>query len=64
LILKGSEAIRISDISKGIKYIANMLNITRIHNTISSISFMRRIITLVYDYSERRVAFGKKIIDH
>ena len=61
LILRGSEALRISDVGKGIKYISNMLNITRIHNAVASVSFMRRIIALVFDYSARRSAFGKKI---
>lgn len=41
-----------------------MLNITRIHNSLASISFMRRIIVLIYDFSYRRKAFGKKLIDH
>ena len=64
LILRGTEALQISEVGKGIKYISNMLNITRIHNAIASVSFMRRIITLVLDYSSRRKAFGKKIINH
>ena len=64
LILRGSSALRISDVGKGIKYISNMLNITRIHNAVASVSFMRRIIALVFDYSARRSAFGKKIQEH
>jgi putative acyl-CoA dehydrogenase len=64
LVLRGSEGKRISDVGSGVKYIANMLNITRIHNGISSISYMRRIIAAANDYKERRVAFGKAIGDH
>ena len=41
-----------------------MLTITRIHNSVSSISYMRRIIALANDFKERRHAFGKKLGDH
>jgi alkylation response protein AidB-like acyl-CoA dehydrogenase len=41
-----------------------MLNITRIHNAISSIAAMRRIIAAANDYKERRSAFGKLLKDH
>jgi alkylation response protein AidB-like acyl-CoA dehydrogenase len=41
-----------------------MLTITRIHNSLSALGFMRRIIALANDYKERRVAFGKTLKDH
>ena len=41
-----------------------MLNITRIHNGISSIAAMRRIIALANDYKERRKVFGKLLKEH
>ena len=39
-----------------------MLNITRIHNAISAVSFMRRMTMLAIDYSHQRKVFGKKVI--
>ena len=41
-----------------------MLNITRLHNAISSVAYMRRIISLANDYKERRSAFGKLLSQH
>lgn len=64
LILRGTQAKRITDIGKGIKQISHMLNMTRIHNAISSVSYMRRIISLANDYKERRSAFGKMLSQH
>lgn len=41
-----------------------MLTITRIHNSLSAVAYMRRIIALANDYKERRMVFGKKLKDH
>ncbi len=41
-----------------------MLTITRIHNSLSAVGAMRKIIALANDYKERRDAFGKKLKDH
>eukprot|EP00347_Sterkiella_histriomuscorum_P009104 403342502 len=64
LILKGTVGTRISNIGKGIKTISNMLTITRIHNALGALGFMRRILALANDYKERRFAFGKKLSQH
>lgn len=64
LILRGTEGIRISDIGSGVKTISNMLTLTRIHNSLSSVAAMRRMIALANDYKERRTAFGKKLSEH
>jgi putative acyl-CoA dehydrogenase len=64
LILDGTVGRRISPIGQGVKYIAHMLTITRIHNSLSALGYMRRVLALAYDYKERRVAFGKKLKDH
>lgn len=39
----------------------NLANITRLHNAITAISGMRRIIALVEDYSENRIVFKEKL---
>jgi putative acyl-CoA dehydrogenase len=54
----------VSDIGQGVKRISHMLTITRIHNSLSALGYMRRINALAYDYKERRQAFGKMLKDH
>ena len=41
-----------------------MLTITRVHNSLSAVGYMRRVLALAYDYKERREAFGKVLKDH
>uniref|UniRef100_A0A914VGL9 Acyl-CoA dehydrogenase/oxidase C-terminal domain-containing protein n=1 Tax=Plectus sambesii TaxID=2011161 RepID=A0A914VGL9_9BILA len=36
-----------------------MLNITRMHNAVASVSSMRRIISLARDYAQKRIVFGR-----
>lgn len=64
LILNGTVGKRASEIGQGVKQIAHMLTITRIHNSLSALGYMRRILALAYDYKERRSAFGKTLKDH
>lgn len=64
ILLKGAKAQKIGKDGDGVRFISNMLNITRLHNALSAVSNMRRIIALARDYSTKRVTFGKKISDH
>lgn len=64
LSLMGTPARLVGGEGGGVKKIASLFNITRIYNSVCSISQMRRGLALAKDYSEKRVAFGKKIIDH
>jgi hypothetical protein len=64
LLLDGVKAIRVSEEGRGVAAISNMLTLTRIHNTISAASGMRRIIQLSKDFSKSRACFGKVIHDH
>lgn len=64
LILNGSAAYLISEPGKGVQAIANMLNVTRIHNALASTAAMRQILSLARDYAHRRVAFGKPVVRH
>ncbi len=38
-----------------------MLNVTRVHNSISAVSGQKRILALANDYAKRRFAFGSLI---
>ncbi|XP_030592872.1 acyl-CoA dehydrogenase family member 11 [Archocentrus centrarchus] len=64
LLLDGLPAHRLSVEGRGVASIANMLTITRIHNSISAAAAMRRVLQLARDYASRRTAFGKLLKDH
>ncbi|XP_061624136.1 acyl-CoA dehydrogenase family member 11-like isoform X1 [Phyllopteryx taeniolatus] len=64
LLLDGLQAHRLSEEGRGVASIANMLTITRIHNSISAAAAMRRVVHLARDYATRRSAFGKLIKEH
>lgn len=64
LTLNGTPAVLIGEEGKGVKTIATLFNITRLYNACCSVGYMRRGLALATDYSTKRVAFGKKIIDH
>ena len=55
LILDGCRARIISEEGKGVATISNMLNITRLHNVISSVAIQRKVLNLARDYSHRRI---------
>ncbi len=64
LTLDGVEAWRIGAEGRGVATIATMLNVTRFYNAIACASGMRQATALARDYASRRVAFGRKLIDH
>lgn len=64
LKLNGAKAIRVGEPGKGIKNISLLFNVTRIFNALCAVANMRRIIALSTDYSKKREAFGKKLIEH
>jgi len=63
LSLQGTPAVRVGEPGKGVKQIATVLNITRLYNAVSAVSYMRRGLALAHDYAGRRKAFGKRLID-
>ncbi|HEY4127878.1 MAG TPA: acyl-CoA dehydrogenase family protein [Gammaproteobacteria bacterium] len=63
LSLQGTPAVRIGEPGKGVRQIATVLNVTRLYNAVSAVSYMRRGIALAVDYARKRRAFGKLIID-
>lgn len=59
LLLDGTLAHKMSDEGRGVAAIADMLQITRLHNSISAAACMRRCLMLSTDYATKRRAFGK-----
>uniref|UniRef100_H2LVR0 Acyl-CoA dehydrogenase family, member 11 n=1 Tax=Oryzias latipes TaxID=8090 RepID=H2LVR0_ORYLA len=58
------DGLPLSEEGRGVASIANMLTITRIHNSISAVAAMRRQYSLARDFAARRTAFGKLLKDH
>ncbi|HEY1771577.1 MAG TPA: acyl-CoA dehydrogenase family protein [Gammaproteobacteria bacterium] len=63
LSLQGTSAVRVGEPGKGVKQIATVLNITRLYNASSAVSYMRRGLALAQDYAGRRKVFGKLLVD-
>uniref|UniRef100_A0A1X7UCA5 Ubiquitin-like domain-containing protein n=1 Tax=Amphimedon queenslandica TaxID=400682 RepID=A0A1X7UCA5_AMPQE len=64
LLLDGTLAQLIGEKGRGISLISPMLLITRLHNTISAVASMRRMLLLSRDYATKRRAFGKFLVEH
>src|SRR5690606_925202 len=64
LRLNGVKARMVGEKGKGVRTIATLFNITRIYNTISAVSYMRRAYALSKKYGEKREAFGQAIGTH
>jgi len=64
MVLEGTVAKLVSPVGKGVSLIANLVNMTRLYNSIGAVSAMRRITALARDYSHRRFAFNKYVKDH
>lgn len=63
LTLQGTPAVRVGEPGRGVKQIATVLNITRLYNAVSAVSYMRRGLALAVDYAGKRLAFGKPILE-
>lgn len=64
VILEEAEGYLIGDPSKGFKYMAEALNISRMCNAVASVGIMRRAFTEAYHYASGRRAFGQRITDY
>ncbi|MBE8221752.1 MAG: hypothetical protein HAW60_03375 [Bdellovibrionales bacterium] len=62
--LKGSIAHVIGEYGNGIKKITPLLNITRLHNSITACSLGKHLHSLSKSFAQQRLSFGKKLIDH
>lgn len=61
--LAGVPAVMLGEPGDGIRRIATMLNITRLHNAVGAIGYLRRGLLLARDYAGRRSAFGRSLTD-
>jgi hypothetical protein len=58
LTLEGALAAPVGELGGGVRKIAPLLNVTRLHNAINACGTMARLLQLLRDYARRRVAFG------
>lgn len=63
-ILEGCEAELVGELDQGFKQMAEMLNLSRLWNSVCSVSIMRRAISEATAYLRERVTFGKRAIEH
>jgi len=63
LTLAGAHATPVGSVDGGLKKIAGMLNVTRMHNALSSAAGMRRGLELALAYARARQAFGRPLVD-
>jgi putative acyl-CoA dehydrogenase len=64
LTLDGAPAHSVGEVGRGVRSIAAMLTITRLHNALASVAGMRRAVNLARSYAAVRVAFGRPLIEH
>jgi acyl-CoA dehydrogenase len=63
LTLAGAHATPVGGVDEGLKKIAGMLNVTRMHNALSSAAGMRRGVELAVAYARVRQAFGRPLTE-
>jgi alkylation response protein AidB-like acyl-CoA dehydrogenase len=64
LTLDGAPARQVGEEGRGVATVATMLNVTRYYNAACAAASMARGLALATDYAARRVAFGKRLLDH
>ncbi|MEO0139486.1 MAG: acyl-CoA dehydrogenase family protein [candidate division WOR-3 bacterium] len=62
--LRDSEAYLLGSEDVGIYLILEVLNISRVANSVGSVALMHRAIWEAYEFASKRFAFGKYVIDH
>jgi acyl-CoA dehydrogenase len=60
---ENTEGYLIGGIGQGFKQMAEMLNMSRLYNSVASVAAMRRAILEAHAYGSERKAFGEKLID-
>ncbi|MGB9674466.1 MAG: acyl-CoA dehydrogenase family protein [Anaerolineales bacterium] len=62
--LKKSEAYPLGKAEQGIYLILEVLNISRVANSIASVALTQRALAEAYSFAQKRVSFGKPIYEH
>jgi alkylation response protein AidB-like acyl-CoA dehydrogenase len=62
--LRHSEGWLLGQAEQGIYLILEVLNLSRVANSVGSVALAQRAIADAYSYAERRTAFGRPVIEH
>lgn len=62
--LRGSEAFRLGKPEWGVYLILEVLNVSRVANSVGSVALLQRCLAEALEFAEKRVAFGKPILEH
>src|SRR6266851_3608744 len=62
--LKGSEGYLLGSADSGIYLILEVLNLSRVANSVVSVALAQRAMADALSFAEQRAAFGKRILDH
>src|SRR5216684_4195053 len=62
--LKDSEGYLLGSTDSGIYLILEVLNLSRVANSVVSVALAQRAMADAFSYAEQRTAFGKRILDH
>jgi hypothetical protein len=63
IALEGTPALLVGERGHGVRKLAPLFTLTRIHGTLQAAAAMRRALALAKDYAGRRKAFGRSLID-
>lgn len=61
---KGTVGKRIGEEGEGFRLMTDMINLSRIYNSVAAVAASRRAIVEAYQYLNHRITFGEKAIDH
>jgi putative acyl-CoA dehydrogenase len=62
LILDGTPARLVGEKGHGVRKLSSLFNLTRLHNSIYAVAYMRRALVLAKDYATRRQASGTDLL--
>ncbi|MDB5103239.1 MAG: uncharacterized protein JWP91_928 [Fibrobacteres bacterium] len=63
LVLEGTPAHLVGERGHGVRKMSSLFNLTRIHNSVYAVSFMRRALALAKEYASKRQASGRNLMD-
>lgn len=63
LTLDGMPAMLVGEKGHGVRKLATLFNLARVHNTLFAVAGMRRALALAKDYAARRQAFGRPLLE-
>ena len=63
IVYQDAVAYQVGELDKGFKQMAEMLNLSRLYNSVASVAIMRSTMIHAWAYASRRRAFGNRLIE-